>query len=137
MEISRSENLIGMEFRGNIYLTYQFELIYQKIIEKNRINSLLAKSLRNFILEDIFLLLLTLAVLPCKKPSFQIYIKKKSFVTLNLKCIPVWKHICWPNQHFFVKKSWNNKKKMYLSKAWRKKIIKHLTKKVLVCSEEP
>ena len=62
----------------------QFELIHHKIIyQKNWINSLLAKSLRKIIFENIFGFLLTLAVLPLKKPSFKIYIKKMSFVTLT------------------------------------------------------
>ena len=49
------------------FLTHQFELIHFFF---NRINSLLAKSLRKSFLEDIFLILLTLAVLPFKKHSF-------------------------------------------------------------------
>ena len=48
--ISRYENLHRMEFRGNIFLTHQFELIHHIIFVLNfcRINSLLAESLKNF-----------------------------------------------------------------------------------------
>ena len=82
-------------------------------------------------MEDIFLLLLTLAVLPFKKPSFKIYIKKKSFVTLNLKYIPVGKHIFWPNQQVFVKKSWNDRK--YIFHKREKNINKHFSEKEKKC----
>ena len=61
------------------------------------------------------------------KNIFLIYIKKKSFVTLNLKCIPILKHIFWPNQQFFVQK-FLKCLYIYFSKASRKK-IKHFVEK--------
>ena len=44
---------------------------------------------------------------------FVFYIKKKPFVTLNLKCIPLWKHIFWTNQQNFVRKSWSYRKNIF------------------------
>ena len=49
------------------------------------------------------------------KHSFSIYIKKKFFVTPNLRCIIVRKHIARYYQQFFVKKSWNDEKKFWIS----------------------
>ena len=54
---------LSLELRVNIFSTHQFEYIHHKIfIQKNSINSLLAKSLKIF--------LMTCGVLPLKKSSF-------------------------------------------------------------------
>ena len=59
------------------------------------------------------------------KNVFFIYIKKKSIVTLNLKCITLWKHIYWPNQQIFVKIIFEIIKKMFFKSVKEKKEICH------------
>ena len=93
--------------------------------------------MRDF-LEDIFLTMLTLGVLPFKKNSFYIDIKKKSFITLYLKCIPLLNTYFDQIYKILWKKSWNDKKKkskffMYLNK----KIMKHLAKRSFIVFNGP
>ena len=69
---SSSENFLTREFRGSIFFNTSVGADSSQnhfFLSKNRIDSLLAKSLRKFSLEDIYLLWLTLVVLPLKKLS--------------------------------------------------------------------
>ena len=92
------------------------------------INILLTKSFRIF-LKDIFYTIVVFCGFALKKPSFQIYMRKKSFVTLNLKCIRCKKklHILTKSTILYEQKlKWW---KMYILKKIEIKIIKHFAEK--------
>ena len=99
-----SENLLRIEFRSNIFWTHQFEVIHHKIIF-NRINSLLAKSLKNFFLDYILLLLWTCGV-------FAPYLLQETVLCYTLfKIYYIYKkHSLTKLTNFCEKNSWNDKK---------------------------
>ena len=94
----------------------------------NKINIYPTKSLRIFF-EDIFKVLLSLEFFVCLKN-----VKEKSFITLNLKCIPFWKHILWPNHQILENFFWNDQNLFFIN-VKKKNILPK--KSFFVCLEEP
>ena len=109
-----------MKFRGNIFSTHQLELIHHKIIFfLNRVISLLAKSFKNFFGWH-FLVFVELWHFCPSKHQVLFYIKKESFVTLNLKGITFRKHTVSTNQQFIVRQSWSDKKNVFFISVKKK-----------------
>ena len=61
-----------------------------------------------------------------QKPSLKIYIKKKSFLTLNLKCITCKKKTCFkPINNFLCQTSWNDRKCIFHKNSHMWDLQKH------------